>query len=178
MNLNQLRHFCALSPRARFQIVFLAAIFMLPYTAMGASLICHWIDEEGHTQFGDIIPDQYASVAVCTESEQYELTAEQKKEAQERKAAEQAKALTDQAKQPKKSDSKKSLQTNAKDIAIIKRPIEVVTDATDCPTWWRIYDESAACFGPFKTVRGIKSEAYDTCNEVPSPEPKCGLRSN
>jgi hypothetical protein len=178
MNLNQLRYFCALSPPARSQIVLLAAIFMLPYTALGASLICHWIDEEGHTQFGDIIPHQYASVAVCTDSKQYELTAEQKKEAQERKAAEQAKALTDQATQPNKTDSRKSRPSTAKAKTVMKRPIEVITDATDCPTRWRIYDESAACFGPFKTVRGIKSEAYDSCNEVPNPEPKCGLRSN
>ncbi len=178
MNLNQLKHFCALSPRARFQIVLLVAIFTMPYTALSASLICHWVDADGNAQFGDIIPDQYASVAVCTDSEQYELTAEQKREALERKAAEQARALADQAKQREKTDSRKARPSTTKNKTIIKRPIEVVTDATDCPTWWRIYDESAACFGPFKTVRGIRSEAYDSCNEVPSPEQKCGLRSN
>lgn len=122
--------------------------------------------------------DEYAGVAICTDSKQHELTIEQKRDAQQRKAAAQAKALADQAKLPKKVDSRKCPPRAEKIKPIIKRHVEVVTNATDCPTWWRIYDESAACFGPFKTLRGIKSEAYDTCNELPSPEPKCGLRSN
>ena len=59
----------------------------------------------------------------------------------------------------------------------MKRPAELVTDATDCETWWRLYDESTACFGPFRTTRGAtKVEAFDVCNAVASPEPKCGPR--
>ncbi|MBX9818544.1 MAG: hypothetical protein K2X79_10980, partial [Burkholderiaceae bacterium] len=60
-----------------------------------------------------------------------------------------------------------------------KRPAETVTDATDCPTWWRIYDDSNACFGPFRTVQGgLKPEAFDHCNAVASPELRCGPRRN
>ena len=56
-----------------------------------------------------------------------------------------------------------------------KRPAEIVTGATDCPTWWRLYDESAECFGPYRTTRGAtKAEAFDKCTPIPSPELKCG----
>jgi hypothetical protein len=55
----------------------------------------------------------------------------------------------------------------------------VVTDETDCPTWWRLYDDSIECFGPYRTTRGaIKVEGFDVCNVVQSPEPKCGPRGN
>ncbi len=60
----------------------------------------------------------------------------------------------------------------------MKRPAEVVTDATDCGAWWRLYDESIACFGPFRTTRGAtKVEAFEVCNVIASPVPKCGPRS-
>lgn len=60
-----------------------------------------------------------------------------------------------------------------------KRPTANVTADTDCATWWRIYDESVECFGPFQTTRGAtKPEGFDRCNVVVSPEPKCGPRSN
>jgi hypothetical protein len=45
--------------------------------------------------------------------------------------------------------------------------------------WWRIYDESVECFGPYRTTRGAtKPEGFDRCNVVSSPEAKCGPRSN
>jgi hypothetical protein len=58
---------------------------------------------------------------------------------------------------------------------VVKRPVEQVTESTDCATWWRLYRESQECFGPFHTVGGgLKPEAFDHCNEIPSPELKCG----
>ena len=57
----------------------------------------------------------------------------------------------------------------------VKRPSQGVTDTTDCATWRRLYLESEACFGPFRTVGGgIKAEAFEACTVIPSPEPKCG----
>jgi hypothetical protein len=41
-------------------------------------------------------------------------------------------------------------------------------------TWQRLHQESADCFGPFRTVRGgIKPEAFEHCVEVPEPPPRC-----
>jgi hypothetical protein len=60
---------------------------------------------------------------------------------------------------------------------VIKRPAERIAEATDCPTRWRLYDESADCFGPYRTTRGAtRVEGFDACNVIDSPEPVCGLR--
>lgn len=162
------------SLQARTFVGLLALAHSLLAPAIGATLMCRWIDEHGRTHITDIVPDKYTSIAICTDSDQYELTAEQLRASQQRQAAERAKALRDEA--------SKAMSGKSPPAAVAppsrKRPIEIVTDKTDCSTWWRIYDESSACFGPFNTVHGIKAEAYDVCNEVPSPEPKCGLRSN
>jgi hypothetical protein len=54
----------------------------------------------------------------------------------------------------------------------------VVTDSTDCATWWRLYDESVQCFEPYRMVNGaLKSEAFERCNVIAGPEARCGLRS-
>jgi hypothetical protein len=178
MDAKNTRHFFATTLLGRTLFLLLALPPTLLSPAMGASLICRWVDEKGHTQVADVVPQKYASVATCTDSEQYELTAQQRREAEQRRAAERSKARVDKAKPPKKTASSATRAMNAASQPSAKRPSEVVTDATDCPTWWRIFDESSECFGPFKMLHGIKPEAFDKCNEVPSPEPKCGLRSN
>jgi hypothetical protein len=62
---------------------------------------------------------------------------------------------------------------------VVKRPLERITEATDCPTRWRLYDESTDCFGPYQTTHGAtRVEAFDACNVIESPEPLCGLRSD
>jgi hypothetical protein len=172
MDAKNTRHFFATALLGRTLALLLALPPTLLSPAMGASLICRWVDEKGHTQIADVVPQKYASIATCTDSEQYELTAEQ------RRAAKRSKAGSGIAKPPKKTASGAIRPMDAASQPGAKRPSEVVTDATDCPAWWRIYDESSECFGPFKTQHGIKPEAFDKCNEVPSPEPKCGLRSN
>jgi hypothetical protein len=178
MDATNTRHFLATALLVRTLALLLALPPTLLSPAMGATLICRWVDEKGRTQIADVVPHKYAEVATCTDTEQYELTAEQRREAEQRTAAERSKIRADKAKPPKKTASSATRAMDAASQPSAKRPSEVVTDATDCPTWWRIYDESSECFGPFKTPHGIKPEAFEKCNEVSNPEPKCGLRSN
>jgi hypothetical protein len=178
MNLRRAGHSAVTLRHARTHIVLLAMSHTLLSSALGESLICRWVDDKGRTQIADVVPDRYASVATCTDSKQHELTPDQQRAAAQRKASDQSKARSDIAKPPKKTASSPSRPMAAASQPIVKRPKEVVTDTTDCATWWRIYDESGECFGPYKTLRGIRPEAFDNCNEVPSPEPKCGLRIN
>jgi hypothetical protein len=94
-------------------------------------------------------------------------------------ADERAQARRVAAKPPADGASGARRPAKAASQSIEKRPSESVTEATDCPTWWRIYDESVECFGPYRTTRGAtKVEAFDKCNVIASPEPKCGPRSN
>ena len=165
--------------------VVIAALTVAPATAAIASPICRWTDHTGRTHFAQVVPDHYKTMAICTDSQTYELSPARKREAQQRLAQDRARARSDAAQPAAQSASSAPLASSAPRPAgaasqvRAKRPAQTVTDATDCPTWWRLYDESVECFGPFRTTRGaIKVEALDVCNVVASPEPKCGPRRN
>jgi hypothetical protein len=144
-----------------------------------ATSICRWVNESGRTQIAEVVPEKYRKVAICTDSRKYELSAEQVRAAQQRVADDRARAREAAAKPPSDRASSAGDPARAVSNPSPKRPTEVVTADTDCATWWRIYDESVECFGPYRTTRGAtKPEGFDRCNVVASPEPKCGPRSN
>lgn len=46
-----------------------------------------------------------------------------------------------------------------------------------CAEMWRLYDESEACFGPYRMGLGrIRPEAFDRCTERKDPSRLCGPR--
>ena len=144
-----------------------------------ATAICRWLDEDGRTQLSDTVPPRYRNQATCTDSQRYELTPEQQRAAQQQAADDRARARAREgrAQVPAARASAPLRPAPAARAPLAKRPATVPTDTTDCPTSWRLYDESAECFGPYRTTRGaIKVEAFDVCNVVPSPELRCGPR--
>lgn len=137
---------------------------------VSATSVCRWVDDAGQVQISDQVPSQYTNIAVCRDYPHDELTARQRQQAEQRVADQKSRAEkeTPVAIPPVDGTPPK---------LALKIPAEVITEATDCQTRWRLYDESGACFGPFNTVGGgIKQEAFDKCNEVPNPEVKCGPR--
>ena len=156
---------------------FAALALMLLSTCAGATSICRWVDERGRTQIAEVVPEKYKKVAICTDSQRYELSAEQRRAAERRVAEDKARARRAAAQPPANRASSAPRPERTASQPGAKRPTEVVTDATDCTTWWRIFDESVECFGPYRTTRGAtKVEGFDQCNVVASPEPKCGPR--
>ena len=137
-----------------------------------ASDIYRWVDDEGRTHLSDSVPDRYKDSATRVDSRRYELTPEQQRQAQDRAARERTRSATIEPAVPAPSGAPAPV---AAPPPPVRRPVERVTANTDCVTWWRLYRESQECFGPFHTVGGgIKPEAFDHCNEIPSPELKCG----
>lgn len=158
---------------------FVALALMLLSMGAGATSICRWVNGSGQTQIAEVVPEKYKQVAICTDSQKYELSPEQRRAAERRVAEDKARARTAAAEPLADRASSAPRPARAASRPGPKRPTEVATDATDCTTWWRIYDESAACFGPYRTTRGaIKVEGFDHCNVVASPVPKCGPRIN
>lgn len=149
-------------------------LLMLSLTGTQAGDIYRWVDEQGRTHWSDVVPERYKSRATRIDSRQHELTPEQQREAAERAARERARAPA--LPEPPAADAPPTVTPAAPaPPAVVKRPVERVTDSTDCATWWRLFHESEACFGPFRTVGGgIKPEAFEYCNEIPSPEMPCG----
>lgn len=164
--------------RATAALLVIAAM-ALALPMANATPLCVWQDDTGRTQMASVVPDAYKAVATCTDSQKYELSPEQQRAAEEAKAAREDRARLEATKLPESPPSFAPRVAGTASQPVAKRPIEVVTEATDCPTWWRLYDESAECFGPYRTTRGAtRVEAFEVCNVIPSPEPKCGLRSN
>jgi len=137
-----------------------------------ASDIYRWVDDQGRTHLSDVVPDRYRDSATRVDSRQYELTPQQRRESEDRAAREKARAATRVEPGVPASPAPAS---DGPPPPLVKRPVERVTATTSCATWWRLYRESQECFGPFHTVGGgIKPEAFDHCNEIPSPELRCG----
>jgi hypothetical protein len=156
-----------------------ATALVLLWTDAEAKSICRWVNETGRTQMAEVVPQKYEKIATCTDSQKYELSPDQRQAAEQRVAEDRARARQAAAKRRAVRTSSATLPARAASQPGAKRPTEVITDATDCTTRWRIYDESVECFGPHRTTRGAtKLEAFDTCNVVTSPEPQCGPRSN
>lgn len=157
----------------------IALLLVLAAPVAQATAICRWVDASGRTQVSDTVPERYRARATCTDSQRYELSPEQRRAAQQQAADERARAQAREAAARPPAAPASAPPRPASDAAppVTKRPATVPTDATDCATWWRLYDESAACFGPYRTARGAtRAEAFEVCNVVIRPELRCGPR--
>lgn len=135
-----------------------------------------WVDEHGSVHYSDQVPERYRSKAKAVAASVAEPSAEQQREALERTQRERASAF---APSVSRSAPVGSVGTaSAASAPARKRPAQLPTERTDCETWQRLYEESAECFGPYRTVRGgVKPEAFEVCNVVPEPPPtRCRLR--
>lgn len=161
--------FCVQS-RWRFGYLTLASALCWLASAVvnpAGATVYRWEDDQGATHYSEVVPEQYRSAAQPVDVTATEPTAEQRQDAimraQKQKA--RAEAIRPDPRQP---------SANAPLAArrpVVKRPAEVPTDQTDCDTWQRLYEESMECFGPYRTVNGIKPEAFEACNVVAEPPP-------
>lgn len=159
----------ATSVIAVIEIIAVMVPLLLVSTAHGAS-ICRWVNEDGHAEFSDVVPDRYKGAVTCTHQAPPDALAAQ------RAAAERLKNKKAGSDRPRDAASSPEFhQQNPVRQGNAKRPAEIVTDKTDCANWRRLFEESGACFAPFRTVGGgIKAQAFEQCNEIPNPELKCG----
>lgn len=160
----------------------LALLLALTSPLVQASPICHWVDNDGQKQLSDRVPEAYRRVAVCQDSQAFELSPKQQVDARQRAAQAQALRDLDRARAdalPPEANANPTAGAALTAAPRARRPVEEITASTACPTQWRIYDESMACFSPFRTTQGaIKPEAYEQCREVGSPEVACGPRTD
>lgn len=132
-----------------------------------------WVDEAGRTHVSDVVPERYKKSAKRMDSKQWDVTPAQREEAD--RAAVKQKAAADDAASQRATRPAAPPAPAASEPAPPKRPAQSVTDSTDCTTWRRLYEESMACFGPYRTATGgTKAEAFERCNPIPSPDLKCG----
>lgn len=137
------------------------------HSSLYAVDIYRWVDELGRVHFSDAVPDQYKGTATKTNSRQFELTPEQRREVQERATRDKAVTASQKSepkplkpKEPSASPTKASTPESA---------------SQDCATRQRLYRESQECFAPYRLAGGgIKPEAFGRCVEVKDPSAQCG----
>jgi hypothetical protein len=150
---------------------------IMSFSPLYAADIYRWVDENGRIQFSDVVPEKYKKSAKRIDSRQYELSAEQRREADAR--AEQEKAQAAEATQRKaRADAEKAANAAAAAAAAAAaqtKPRPAVDENTDCATLYRLYRESLDCFAPYITANGTtKAEAFAKCTPVADPSRKCG----
>ena len=156
----------------RFPATLGLAVSMLLMTALlnnANATVYRWEDAKGRVHYSKIVPPQYQDVATPVDVRANEPTAEQRQEALERAKGNKARLAA-----IKKQQESAPPELPATNLSA-KRPAQVPNAQTDCKTWGRLYKESMACFGPYRTVGGgLKAEAFDACNEVlQPPSPRC-----
>ncbi len=167
MNQQTHRVFHAIS---RWQSACLALASVLFWLASGlanpaSATVFRWEDDQGTTHYSEIVPERYRSVAKPVDVTTTDPTAKQREDAIRRAQKEKAKA---DAINP----DLRPLSVGTPSVTpqpVVKRPARVPTDQTDCDTWQRLYEDSMECFGPYRTVNGIKPEAFEACNVVAEP---------
>ena len=137
----------------------------LPWALPQAAEIYRWVDEAGRTQFSDTVPDKYKKSATRTDTRQFEVSDEQRREGEARAERERAKM---QALEEQRARAKPAVQAPAK-------PKPAATATGDCAELHRKYQESLDCFAPFIQANGTtRAEAYSKCAVVKDPSPECG----
>ena len=161
-----------------FQKALFAALCLSSLAGAQAGDIYRWVDEQGRTHLSDVVPKQYKDTATRIDSTTYELTPEQQRDAAARAARERERS----PEMPESRSTSASPQTTPSAPApsgLVLRPDQAVTASTACKTRWRLFRESEACFGRFNVVGGgIKPEAFEQCQEIPSPLLECGPETN
>lgn len=165
------RSACAGSAAALLRRTFCLLAIGLAAASADATTICRWVDASGRTQLAEIVPEKYAQSAQCTDSKQFDVPPDRAQQARE-----SARKLRDRADigSQKSAEAAAPAAQRASAPAVAKRPAQGVDQSTDCATWRRLYEESAACFAPYRTVGGTKAEAFEKCREIPAPDLKCG----
>lgn len=139
-----------------------------------AAEIYRWVDKQGRTHFGDVVPADYRDTARPVDPHAPSPTPEEQGRAIDRAARDKASAAS-AARLLTAREAASAPVNRASASTTAKRPLYAPTANTDCDTWRMLYAESLDCFGPYRTTRGsTKAEAYDHCTPVPEPPVRCG----
>ena len=154
--------------------VCVAALALIALQAWAAP-IYRWVDENGRTQISDSVPEKYRKSAKRTDTEQFNVSPEARRLAEERTAKE--KALADQL-ASRRANQEAGSPPVAPAASAPKSHSSNGANSSDCATWRRMYRESQACFAPYHNADGsLKPGAHVNCTQVDNPEAKCGVES-
>ena len=138
---------------------------LLAFAAQAAD-IYRWTDESGKVHLSDSVPEKYRAKATRIDSRQFELSPEQRRDAEARLA---------RAKKELAASAPPATAETGAAPPLRPSPPASAPARTDCDTLQREYLDSLECFAPFVNANGtIKPNAFAVCKVVVDPSPKCG----
>jgi len=162
----------------------LAASFaVLAFPSVHGAEIYRWVDDEGRTQLSDHVPEKYRARATpLGDSRQYELTPQQRTEADARAARDKRQRELDDQRRAADEEAEAQAARAAASAASAAasrtaKPAAARTGATDCAGWKAEYEKSGECYARFHLVNGrMKAGALEECGPpVPDLSESCAL---
>lgn len=143
----------------------------LPLDSRAAD-IYRWTDESGKVHIADTVPEKYRSSATHYDAREFERTEEQIRRAAI-KRSETAAALKPA---PLLPQSKQAF-TPAPGLATVAQGTPALDPETaDCDALHREFKSAQECFARFRTLDGIRGQAFQMCRDLPAPPARCGLQ--
>ena len=156
----------------------------LAFSSVHAADIYRWVDDNGRIQLSDRVPEQYKSRATrIGDSKQYELTPEQRKEADDRAAQGKVRA-TEAAEREARVKATPPAKPASAASAPASRPASAASapasatksqGGSDCESLRKRFAENNECLSPFFIAGGgVKAEGFAKCGPaVPYPAKEC-----
>lgn len=132
--------------------------------AAGATEVWKWRDAQGVTHYGAAPPDDARTKAERVDLPDTRVSEADRRAAEKRLADEQAgiRAASDAA--PPRGQRFPGLTL----------PAAAASAVPSCEEAWRRYNESYACFDPYRYGAGkVRPEAWQHCKELPQPPALC-----
>jgi hypothetical protein len=146
----------------KFFIPLLMAFLGLCNTPFAAG-VYKWTDAQGRVHFSDVPPVDKGAEAQKVDVKKSELTEAQKKELAARQAKEKE-LLKSASGKPASSSAAQSPESAASGA-------KQAQGSASCEEAWKKYNESYACFDPYRMVNGrIRPEGFERCVQLPQPE--------
>ena len=144
-------------------------------SALGTKYLARYPSMAREALAGGVLPLKSAlkSVATKIDSKSSELSEGARAEAAARAARERTQAEFEAAQRARSQAAKTAAPPLSTSTA--SQPPRKDSGETECDRLWRAYRESAECFAPYMRRRGgTRVEAYQHCQQLPSPAQQCG----
>jgi hypothetical protein len=173
---NALRHKRARRPgMMRGSCVLFAALsiacLVLPQPSL-AQHIFRWVDSSGRVHISDKVPEEYRSSATHYDAREFERTEEQKRQAEinRQRAAEALRA------RPPQRAASPAAGTKPGPVMLAPQPQALDRQTADCDALHLEFKQAQECFARFRTIDGVRGEAFQRCRDIPAPPQRCGLQ--
>lgn len=150
-----------------------AAVIALQPLDGRAADIYRWTDASGRVHISDTVPEKYRDSATHYDARQFDRTEDQIRRAAVNRS--QTAAALKPAPRMAQSNPLPPEPGFATTVAMGSPPLDPAT--ADCDALHREFKSAQECFARFRTIDGIRGQAFQMCRDLPPPPDRCGLQN-